>query len=626
MLDIFVTILIVITSLFYTQEVIKEPVFGAPQNAGNVVRHITPETDSTYYLGTSSTRWAEGWLDLTTSGTYNASNASATSTFDGNLVIAEGRNLQTSNLIGFSPLTIDTDVDTMGYSSSTAGVYTQGDSHVGGNLSVDGTLTANIVGNADTATALAANGANCGAGEYALGVNASGVSESCTDATTEIDSSISTHTSDNDAHQALVTLDGTPDYITISGQTITRGNVVLTTDVSGTLPAGNGGTGATSLNNLITLTTHTAGNYAAGDAEAGNALTGDSASSFFSSGTLADARLETTIDRTIFNASDYVTALGGVHVGGTGDPGTNNLIVDGTTLLTGTVDITATIDVDYNSSTVIDLDRTDSTDNDYDYGYWMNGRAALTSDVFNGSWLRLNQNSSFVSGIYTPSHFRSDGEIRAGTADAGAYQLQSNNDLWVLDQVCIGVACADSNYSLSLPSSGTGNTGYGIARDWNTHSDSRLKLNQQELDFGLVEIMALQPKRYDQHGGQFIDGELVLDEEGQNTIGFVAQELNSVIPEAVNIPEDEANQLWSITYNKLFPVIVKAIQDQQGIINNQDIRLDTLEKKLEGVINENAIQQAYIKAIIADGAKYKDAEYQTTNTVTGEIHNVKIIH
>lgn len=41
---------------------------------------------------------------------------------------------------------------------------------------------------ASTATALAANGANCGAGEYPLGVNASGAVESCTDATTEITS------------------------------------------------------------------------------------------------------------------------------------------------------------------------------------------------------------------------------------------------------------------------------------------------------------------------------------------------------------------------------------------------------------------------------------------------------
>ena len=47
-----------------------------------------------------------------------------------------------------------------------------------------------------------------------------------------------------------VTLAGTPDYITISGQVITRGQIDLTTDITGTLPVANGGTGQTSLANV----------------------------------------------------------------------------------------------------------------------------------------------------------------------------------------------------------------------------------------------------------------------------------------------------------------------------------------------------------------------------------------
>ena len=44
-----------------------------------------------------------------------------------------------------------------------------------------------------------------------------------------------------------VTLSGTPDYITISGQTITRNAIDLTADVTGVLPIGNGGTGQSDL-------------------------------------------------------------------------------------------------------------------------------------------------------------------------------------------------------------------------------------------------------------------------------------------------------------------------------------------------------------------------------------------
>ena len=51
------------------------------------------------------------------------------------------------------------------------------------------------------------------------------------------------------SHDA-VTLAGTPDYITLSGQEITRNAIDLAADVTGTLPVSNGGTGVTSLGSI----------------------------------------------------------------------------------------------------------------------------------------------------------------------------------------------------------------------------------------------------------------------------------------------------------------------------------------------------------------------------------------
>jgi len=56
---------------------------------------------------------------------------------------------------------------------------------------------------------------------------------------------------DRSTKEEGVTLAGTPDYITISGQAITRNQIVLTTDVSGILPVANGGTNLTSLSTLL---------------------------------------------------------------------------------------------------------------------------------------------------------------------------------------------------------------------------------------------------------------------------------------------------------------------------------------------------------------------------------------
>jgi hypothetical protein len=56
-----------------------------------------------------------------------------------------------------------------------------------------------------------------------------------------------------------VTLTGTPDYITISGQVITRGSIDLTSDVTGDLPVAEGGTGGSTatagFDNLSPVTT-----------------------------------------------------------------------------------------------------------------------------------------------------------------------------------------------------------------------------------------------------------------------------------------------------------------------------------------------------------------------------------
>lgn len=133
----------------------------------------------------------------------------------------------TTTLTASSPLSLSQAISVIGSSASALSIDTSG-------------------AWSGTAGSLAANGANCSSGSYPLGVDASGASEGCTDATTEINSAISTHASDADAHQDLVTLAGSLDYITLVGQVITRNAIDLANDITGTLGVSNGGTGITS--------------------------------------------------------------------------------------------------------------------------------------------------------------------------------------------------------------------------------------------------------------------------------------------------------------------------------------------------------------------------------------------
>ena len=69
-------------------------------------------------------------------------------------------------------------------------------------------------------------------------------------------SAVSSNTS---SRHSAVTLSGSYDYLTLSGQVLTRGQVNLTTDVTGALPVANGGTGSTSKSWVDLTTTQTVG-------------------------------------------------------------------------------------------------------------------------------------------------------------------------------------------------------------------------------------------------------------------------------------------------------------------------------------------------------------------------------
>ncbi|MBU4201128.1 MAG: tail fiber domain-containing protein, partial [Verrucomicrobia bacterium] len=126
-----------------------------------------------------------------------------------------------------------------------------------------------------------------------------------------------------------------------------------------------------------------------------------------------------------------------------------------------------------------------------------------------------------------------------------------------------------ANWQNTRPNMHLNNDGKLLVRDFEVISDDRIKFNEQTLDYGLAQVMALEPKRFDRAEWEVdpaTEEIIVHPEQTANKIGLIAQEVRQVIPEAVSIPEDENRQLWSLSYDNIVPVLVKAIQEQQAQI------------------------------------------------------------
>lgn len=181
-----------------------------------------------------------------------------------------------------------------------------------------GTITAT------TSVALAANGGNCTAGSYPLGVDDAGAVESCTDASTEIDSIVATHTAIATAHHTATvetntletTITGVLDTEVFVGTGADTGNfVVISADAS------LANTGALTVASVHSGTAHHAAEAAASTTTAGI--------SEYATTAEMDTGTSTTLSLMVneFNGSDW--AIKYVQVLVTTDFDTDTAVADG---------------------------------------------------------------------------------------------------------------------------------------------------------------------------------------------------------------------------------------------------------------------------------------------------------
>jgi hypothetical protein len=137
-----------------------------------------------------------------------------------------------------------------------------------------------------------------------------------------------------------------------------------------------------------------------------------------------------------------------------------------------------------------------------------------------------------------------DGEVHIGDisdniVDQGNYLLQVNGDVY-MDYL---------NYNGSF-----------------NRSDRRLKTNLAPLNYGLNNILRLNPVSYNWAKTPGTDKQL----------GLIAQEVRTVVPEIVR--GDESKEMLSVNYTALIPVLINAIKEQQKQIDDLKLQVEKLQK------------------------------------------------
>ena len=109
-------------------------------------------------------------------------------------------------------------------------------------------------------------------------------------------------------------------------------------------------------------------------------------------------------------------------------------------------------------------------------------------------------------------------------------------------------------------------------------SDYRIKRNvETQTRPALARVMELRPVTYQMadYGGLFKASDDIKE-------GFIAHELQEVIPSAVNGKKDDPEQIQSLKLDALVSVLTKAIQEQQAIIEDLKTRIAALEAPSNG--------------------------------------------
>lgn len=225
-----------------------------------------------------------------------------------------------------------------------------------------------------------------------------------------------------------------------------------------------------------------------------------------------------------------------------------------------------------------------SSDTDWAF----NSGGASSDPIYHQGNVMIGQNAVSLYNLHVWDGVATSGTtIGIGSVEDmldGVNQFQFDNMLTPVTDNAYNIGSSAKRWSVIYAANGTINT-----------SDKTLKTAIKPLKYGLAQVLQLSPISF-MWKEEKIDDFIVPDHEKEAKLGFVAQEVQQIIPELVvnhewkeyeenpGVLVKEKTERLGMRYSDLVPVTIKAIQEQQTMIElleKQNKKLEKAIKKLE---------------------------------------------
>ena len=134
----------------------------------------------------------------------------------------------------------------------------------------------------------------------------------------------------------------------------------------------------------------------------------------------------------------------------------------------------------------------------------------------------------------------------------------------------VGIGTTSPSYTLHVNGSVAGTSGYINL------SDKRFKKDIKPIENALDTVLLLEGVTYNWN----LDTTVIKDKnlDSLNHIGFVAQDIEKILPQVVSTANDE-DKSKSVAYSDIVPVLTEAIKELSAQIKDLKTRIQTLEHK-----------------------------------------------